>query len=226
MKVALCYHCVPHLTVEDGQNELAMDRFLRTYQQFDSGYPMHSLVWHFHDGVARDIASHRSFSEIAMNCDFVIFMSARVFFHRAGWLRRIMDAREKHGDGLYGIMASCEACPVYPENRPNPHLRTCFFGISPIIMATQQVFTLNDSFDFESGPHSITQRMLGRDYVVCKLVDWNGEYDIADWRKTTNGFRQGDQSNLLAHDRHSAAYDAATPEQQAMLTRIANGETI
>ena len=55
-----------------------------------------------------------------------------------------------------------------------------------------------------------------------KLVTWDGVYDLADWRKPTNIFRRGDQSNLIVKDRHCDAYDAA--ENKDELERMADGK--
>ena len=220
MKVCLAYHHVPCLPVEPSSTKLASDRFYRTYKEFPPGYP-HELIWNLHDSPGRDIAAHQAIAPY-LDCDFAVFMSARVFFKREGWLMRLMEVRRLCGEGVYGIMASNEACPLYPEQKSNPHMRTCLFGCNPKDMSRHdQVKSVEQSFEFESG---------GGINNVAKwqtfLVGWDGIYDKATWRKMPNGFRSGDQSNLLAHDRHSLAFDLATPEQKVMLTRIADGETI
>lgn len=220
MRVSLCVHVVPNLTVEDGQDELAITRFMRTYNAHPPGYP-HTLILNTYDSPGRDIAAHQHIAE-KLNCDLAVFMSARTFFHKPNWLIRMAEAFDDDRDAFYGVMASSEACPLTMEDRPNPHLRTCLFACKPSqLLKAPLVRTVRDGFFFESKWLSY---ISGED---VRLVTWDNIFCYAsEFRNTTNGFRQGDQSDLLAHDRHSAAYDAATPEQKAMLTRIADGEVI
>lgn len=218
MKVALCYHCVPHLTVEDGQEELAVTRFSRTYNEFPPGYP-HELILNTHDSPGRDIAAHQHIAK-TLDCDLAVFMSARTFFKRAGWLERIVSVWQAVGGGVVGIMDSNEACPLTPNESPNPHLRTCLFACKPdVLLRAPEIRSTNDGFFFES---KWLSRMSGEQ---IRIATWKACFCL-DERASFNGFRNGDQSDILAHDRHSAAYDAATPEQKQMLERIANGEVI
>lgn len=220
MRICLAYHYVFNLTVETGESELAFDRFWRTYHEHDPGYP-HTLILNPHNSPGRDIAAHQAIAPY-LNCDFAVFMCARVFFWKPDWLARLVDSWVKHGPGLYGVMTSNEACPLTPDKKPNPHLRTCLFACWPgsLMVLRNKVESTNDGFLFESGEGSITNMMDQRTF----FVDWDNSYSRAHWGKTTNGFRSGDQSNLLVKDRHSHAYDIANPEQKAMLERIANGE--
>lgn len=218
MKVSLCYHAVPHLTVEDGQEELAITRFIRTYNSFPPGYP-HELILNTHDSPGRDIAAHQHIAR-KLDCDFAVFMSARTFFNRAGWLERLVKIWSEVGGGVVGVMDSNEACPLFPNELPNPHLRTCLFGCKPDVLSrAPQINSPNDGFFFES---KWLSRISGEQ---IRIVTWTNYFCLTE-RQSFNGFRTGDQSDLLAHDRHSAAYDAATPEQKQMLERISNGEVI
>ena len=40
--------------------------------------------------------------------DFIVAMTSRVYFHRAGWLNHLWQARMLYGMGLYGTFASME----------------------------------------------------------------------------------------------------------------------
>lgn len=219
MRVSLCVHVVPNLTVEDGQDELAITRFMRTYNAHPPGYP-HELILNTHDSPGRDIAAHQHIAR-KLDCDFAVFMSARTFFKRSGWLDRLILTWKAVGGGFVGIMGSKEACPLTPNRTNNPHIRTCLFGCGPELLSkSPPVNSVNDGFFFES------RWLSNLSMEQVRMATWTDYYHPDDFRKTVNGFRQGDQSDLLAHDRHSAAYDAATPEQKAMLTRIADGEVI
>lgn len=223
MKVTLCYHCVPHLKAEECREELAACRFLRTYVANPPGYP-HRLVMNMWDLPGKDIAAHQRIAQdLVGHTDICVFMSAHVFFHRAGWLERLVETIEGCGvrDMVYGIMASCEASPGNPDIIPNPHLRTCLFACAPELLAkAPEINTPQDGFFFESQWLNKPQNASGR------LVTWGTYWTDDAYRHTTHGFRQGDQSDLLAHDRHSLAYENATPEEKAMLNKIANGERV
>lgn len=224
MKVAVIYHHVPSLPVETGSSDLASDVFLGTYRSFKGDYP-HQLIWNLHDSPGRDIAAHQAITPY-LNCDFAVFMSARVSLKRYDWLGKLVAARLKYGEGMYGFMASDEACPLAPNKLPNRHLRTCCFGIDPHLMPTDPMArTMEDGFQFESGEFGLSSRMRRNDKAAL-LVCVDGVYTYHEWRSVHRGFRSGDQDNLLIHDRHSWQYNIATPEQKAMLTRIADGEQL
>lgn len=216
MKVCLVRHEVPGLPVEPGATELASDRFWRTYREYPPGYD-HELIWNLHDSPGRDIAAHQAIAPY-LDCDFAVFMSARVFFHRKDWLFRLMEARNIYGDTLYGIMASKEACPLLPDRKPNPHLRTCLFACHPHRLVGDRVDSTHAGFSFESGIGNLSKR-----FAAPVLVQWNGSFWLDDMDRAENGFRRGDQSSLLAHDRHSLAYDVASSDEKALLNNIANG---
>ncbi len=232
MKVCLVYHHVPGLVTDVGETQIAADRFYQTYKAFDPGYP-HELIWNLHDSPGRDIAAHQAIAPY-LDCDFAVFMCARVFFWKDGWLKRLVEAREKHGDGLYGAMSSLEACPLEQDHTPNPHIRTCFFGMRPKFLRSilNDVVTKECGFRFESSRSGLTGHCLfasnwcnakGEAFTV-RMVTWDGSYELNDWRKPENVYRKGDQSNLIAFDRHTSIYDAATTDQKSFLEKIANGE--
>ena len=79
--------------------------------------------------------------------------SSWAWFRQPDWLELFVAAREQHGDTLYGSTAS--------------HLyRLLFRGTGFMCKAKHiqeypvTVSTKIESFDFESGPDSLTQRML------------------------------------------------------------------
>jgi hypothetical protein len=185
----------------------------------DDGEWLGELYWmggeYFGDGF--DIGAHQhAANSIPPEYDFAVFCSTQVHFHREGWLKRMVEAREQFGPGLYGAMASREN---------HPHLRTCFFGCDPADFRAYP-WVINSkalSLEFESGKTGFWTwiRANGRKEV---LVAWDGFYDERkDWRKPDNIFRRGDQSNCLVWDRHTELYAKATPEEKAMLEQLADG---
>lgn len=178
--------------------------------------PMAPSIIEYH-GDGWDIGAHQHVANsLPSNFDFVVFCSSQVHFHRAGWLRRMVEAREKFGPGLYGGLAS-------HENRP--HLRTCFFGCDPADLRAfpWMINSKELSLEFESGKTGFWTwiRANGRKEV---LVTWDKCYDDPmQWRTPENGFRRGDQTDCLVWDRHTRLYEVATPAEKATLEQLADG---
>lgn len=155
--------------------------------------------------------------------DFAVFSTSRVYFHREGWLRRLVEAREKYGDGLYGATGSYECPNGEPEKFPNPHMRTVLYGCNPKHMAELAkecpVTDRATAHKFEAGIWNFATWFWRRAMPV-KMVTWDDELDRDEWRKPSDIFRGGDQTNILCFDRHSDAYRDASPEEKRRLERI------
>ena len=147
--------------------------------------------------------------------DFQISMPSRVHFHRPGWAARLVEARNRHGRGLYGTSASWES--------GNLHIRTACYGM--------------DTTDWQTYPHIIDSREkgtffeIGKDNPIGSLSDWfidrnqrawvvywNTEHDCPTcMMKEANIFRRGTQENLLVFDKHSDYYANANEEEKRKL---------
>lgn len=162
--------------------------------------------------------------KIASDYDFAVFSTSRVYFHREGWLRRLVEAREKYGDGLYGATGSYECPNGEPDKFPNPHMRTVLYGCNPKHMAElASIYPVTDrasAHSFEAGDHNFA-RWFKEKGMPVKMVTWAGEWDEPYWRAPHGCFfRQSNQSNILCFDRHSDAYRDASPEEKQRLERI------
>lgn len=171
-----------------------------------------------YDGLGCDIGSAQHIANHLMIDDaFIVAMTSRCYFHRQGWLRRFMEAREKHGPGLYGASASYEG--------GTPHICTRAYGL--------------DASLFRKYPHLIDTRAKGQKFEVGEWclttwfrsqalptiqVTWDGEQDFQHWRATaeTAIYRRGGQSAMLVWDRHSDLYRDASPEEKIKLESMAN----
>jgi hypothetical protein len=158
-----------------------------------------------------DITHHQSIAK-TLDCDFAVFCTSRTYFWRAGWLKRLVEARLQLGEGLYGSVGSYEV---------NPHIRTVLFGCNPQALRDfpHLVDTRQKAGWFEAGKWNFTGRFNGRAYMVT----WNNVYLQPDWRTPPNIFRRGDQSNMLAWDKHSKIYAEASPAQKKELEKQADG---
>jgi Glycosyl transferase family 2 len=158
-----------------------------------------------------------------VDCDFLVLANARVYFQRAGWLRRLADARTEFGEGLYGASASYETLPLVPGEL-NPHIRTSFYGCNPQIFRQypHRVDSRDKCYKFESGAWSFTRWFHDRGNP-CRMVTWDGCYEKQDFRKPPNVFRKGDQSNLIIRDGQTDMYAQASAQRRVELETFANG---
>jgi len=145
-------------------------------------------------------------------CDFMVHFVSRAHFHRPGWLRRVVDERMNHGDGLYGSMAAYGGCPLKTHPEPNPHLRGTMWAWDreTINLFPHRVLTMEDDYRLECGEWNLSlyYEAIGKPSM---LVTFDGCYARPDWDKPENTFCNGDQSNLLHWDRHTEAYRLGIP---------------
>jgi hypothetical protein len=173
--------------------------------------------WLKYFGGGADIGSH---IEAALNIgskQFMVCMSSRCFFHRPGWLKRFVEAREKHGPGIYGTGVL--------EGRP--HIRTCAYGIDSdfLIKLPGQVQSREDTVAIESGDRCLTDFVRSSGGVAVQVL-WDDEQpDQKDWRDPRHGaiFRRGGQSAMLVYDRHSKIYAEAPDAEKARLSALSDG---
>lgn len=249
MKIELVYNHVtaPVTDKEPDRSREAFHenarRFVSTYRTFDPGIE-HSLTIVFggqpedleiysglpcrfevYRGNGWDLGAYQ-FAAWLSNADFIFCMHARVHFKRPGWLKRLIEARQKHGDGLYGPSGSYQGCPLGTHPAPNPHMRG-MWGLNPAVYRDfpHVITSRDDSFRCESGEWNISRWFEDRGMPVM-MVTWDGEYSKEHWRTPPNIFRRGDQSNLIVFDRHSDIYEQATPEIRLVDESRANGADI
>lgn len=151
-----------------------------------------------------------------LDADLVLFCNSRIRFWKPDWLRRLTDARSKHGDGLYAPFGSYEVVP---------HLRTSGYAANPAILRTfpHEITSREDTFKFESGDWNVTQWFRKAGYQTL-MVTWDGEYEQDQWRTPDNIFRRGDQSRCLVWDRHTQVYAGSNPGDKRLLESITDGK--
>lgn len=151
---------------------------------------------------------------------FLVCFNSSCVIQGPCWLERLVGAAERHGQGIYGPLTSNEIAP---------HVRTPCMAFHPEVVNAypKDCESREDTYRFEScgypdGTPNVTM-WARRQGFQTRLVTWDGDYAPPDWRKPSNIFRRGDQSNLLVHDRHCAAYAASDAANKAMLERLADG---
>ena len=224
-------------TVEEisGTYDECARRFVKTYREFPAGYP-HELVVVFtgawanpeqiaiyenlpirpmmYDGQGWCSGAHKHAS-MYLTSDMAFYSSNRTYFVRENWLGRLMEARIKHGYGFYGTMSSFQK---------SKHLRTNFYGLDPAYFRTTEhrFESRQDTWNLEHGDWNISQ-FHAQNFPASKLVTWDGEYSIDDWRKPENIFRRGDQSNLIVRDRHTDIFERSSDSDKAYLSSVTDG---
>lgn len=132
---------------------------------------------------------------VAANYDALVCLGESNYFWKPGWLKRIVDAWEKHGEGMYGPFAT---------HVIRAHLQTTAFVISPRLLCDYPLL-VNDRpsrLEFEHGERALWRRLRKKGYPV-KLLTWDGEWNPGQWRLPENVLWKGDQSNLLWRANHA-----------------------
>lgn len=136
-----------------------------------------------------------------------------VYFHTAGWLKRLQEAWQRYGPGFYGPFSS---------NAVRAHLNTTAFFCAPLLLRQYPV-RINgrkERMEFEHGERSIWRRVSRRGMPV-KLVTWDGEWSPEMWRMPKNILWRGDQSNCLVWCNHVDGFanaEASTKERWAKIS--------
>lgn len=211
-------------------------RFAFTYQTWGDNHPYPLIVVHcggepseLHKSLFRDIAADHvvyegkgwdigahQYAAKLIDVDFLICAATPVYFWRHGFVQKMVEAREKYGEGLYGPMASYEH---------RPHIRNCCWAFDSLVFNRYPhvIDTREKTFQAESGDLSITAWYESQGLPRI-MVAADGCYDQPDWRKPANIFRRGDQSNCLVWDRHVDLYRESGGERKKELEDWADGK--
>lgn len=149
-----------------------------------------------------DIAGYIECSKgILAAYDMVLFLGESNYFWKEGWLKRLVEARERYGPGMYSPFAT---------HVIRAHLQTTAFFITPSLLASYpfKVTDKESRYALEHGPRALWRRLHARNIPV-RLVTWDGCWAPGQWRLPKNGLWSGDQSNLLFHCNHSQAFAEA-----------------
>jgi hypothetical protein len=155
------------------------------------------------------------FQKIAagLDSDFAVFCEAKSYFHRAGWLKKMVEARMSFGEGLYGGSGHSLECV--------PHIRAALFGCHPKALSSfRPITSREEAGQYEHGKDNFTSAFKSRAHSVM----WDGIVHYPFNVVTKNNFRDGDQSNLLALDRHTDLYAEATEARKRILQKQSQGK--
>jgi len=154
-------------------------------------------VLHY-DGGGWDTGAHQFFSYHVPPHEWMMCFSTWAHFKEKDWFTAFVKAREQYGDTLYGSTCS-------PEN--GFHIRGTGFMCKAIHVQHYPTVVSNRTLSrqFESGPTCLTARLqeLGNVYIVTK----SGVHLPESALELANGFRRGDQSDLLTFDKYTDLYE-------------------
>jgi hypothetical protein len=170
-----------------------------------------------HDNRGWDIGAYQMAAAVLRQrgYDWMICVNATIYFHRPGWLRRMVKVCEANGPGMYGTHASYEH---------QPHIRTSFWWLPPALLddCEFKVTSREQAFDFEYRRHCFTQALLERG-VPCRLVTWDDNLGWEDWRRPANIYRRGTQRDCLVLDRHCDLFAQSGLPERHILGSLADG---
>ena len=146
--------------------------------------------------------------------DAMLCLGESIYFTRAGWLRRLVEAWNKIGPGFYG---------PFGNNNVRPHLQTTAFFCPPVLLSRYPTRPNNrpSRMEFEHGQKSMWRWVAGHGMPV-RCVTWDGEWESRMWRMPQNILWRGDQSNLLMMNNHAQGWENAPPETKQVWSRNAD----
>lgn len=212
--ITLAYICV----VNGRNSPVLAQRFVDSYRQYPPGYkhdvvvicnggpPGPWLAKIFKDTNFRifprtndgwDIGGYIHLAKESKS-ECLMCLGESVYSHKAGWLRKVAEAWEEYGPGMYG---------VYSSFLVRPHLNTTAFACARECLAGygRPVLTRDERYAFEHGP-SAMWRQIAWSGKAAFLVTWSGVYDYPEWRSPDNILWRGDQTNCLLFCNHTQRY--------------------
>ncbi len=178
----------------------------------------------FYSGGGCDIGCAQLVADSILGNPFLVCMTSRCYFHRNGAIRKLSEARESHGPGLYGCSASREGGRL--------HLCTRAYALDAEDLRAYPHRIIKRGGDrgggtfFETGANNpdgnLLEWMERRDRPG-RLVFWDRVCEKQDWFTVPSRFRNGDQSAMLVHDLHTDNWRDGTPEGRKILTCWSEG---
>ena len=141
------------------------------------------------------------------NYDAVLWLGESNYFHRKGWLKRLIEEWDRYGPGMYG---------PYASNTVRGHMNTSAFFCSPGLVRSYPIRAHNrqSRMDFEHGENALW-RMASNAGMPTMMVTWDGAWKPREWRTPKNIIWRGDQSNCLMWCNHCDNFNNVD-----MMTRV------
>lgn len=227
MRVAIAYTAVTHGPIVDDYAA----RFVVTYHEFPAGAehdlfivcnggPLHTSTSLIFNGMSArmfprkndegfDISGYIAAARgPCAGYDMMLCLGESNYFHREGWLKRLVEAWEKYGPGMYS---------PYSSNAVRGHMNTTAFCCPPAAIKNypRRVTCRQDRYEFEHGQQALWRRIHAQG-MQTRMVTWDGEWEPHLWRMPRNILWRGDQSNLLMKCNHADGYENADAKTKAV----------
>lgn len=155
-----------------------------------------------------DIGSYIRMSKLYAGCKYLMCFGNSSVILVDNWLNMFYNIAERISRlGILGAFGSYERGAAGVKEH-NPHIRTTGFMFRPEVLNSfdyQIPKNKEEMYQFEHGENSFTNKCLNNNYS-CYVVGRDSKiYDIHEWQNC-NGFRHGDQSNLIFHDKHCESF--------------------
>ncbi len=146
--------------------------------------------------IGKDLGAYQNAAKLS-TADIMVFLGGSTYIRGANWLKRMVQAFTKHGEGLYGCMANTgvEVMDVMP------HLRTTGFWMPPALLNQYPVAIVRDDqrYPFEHGKNCLTS-WVSKQGLPTMCVTWQGEYPQPLWGRVPGGFHLNNQEGLIVGD--------------------------
>lgn len=127
--------------------------------------------WIYHNNYGKDIGAFQVAAD-TLKCDLLVCFGSHIYFHRAGWLDRMVRAFMDHGPTLYG---------AWGFHQPLPHLRTTGIWLPPELLRLYP-HQIGDKqrYQFEHGSDSITlwAQKMGFEPM---MITWDRDLPMSQW---------------------------------------------
>jgi len=146
------------------------------------------------------------------------------------WIRKLAVNLLLPNVGLVGATGSYESLSVLNKafpGFPNIHIRTNAFMIERELFCSitngVKIADKMDAWLFESGPRSLTRRVLDKG-MEAFLVGSNGFAYSPQFWAVSNIYRQGKQENLLVADNQTRSFSLSPPSERRVAASSAWGD--
>ena len=150
-----------------------------------------------------------AYQEIARETDFgfLVCFGESIHIRMDGWLEAVVNARLKHGPGMYGYFSS---------HMVRAHLNTTGFGIDANYLREFRIVT-NDAerYNAEHGPGCWWQQIY-KGGGKAMLVTSQNVYPPGKWRIGDGIMHRGRQENCLVWSHHCENWVNASPATQSL----------
>lgn len=144
-----------------------------------------------------------------------INFTSRCFFHRSYWLTAYRVYRERFGPCLFGASTSSEGGKTHICTRAYA-MDTWMWKLYPHTISSR-----DQGMFFECGDGCLTD--FAWEHGGPVTCAFSGARVGCDPKLSENGFRRGDQSDMLVWDKHSDYWANAEPAEKERLTNLMLG---